>query len=128
MNIQDRTLPERLYRLLEPLLPKLPPQRKGGRPPLSNRRALGGILYRLKTGCQWKYIPPDFGSGSAVHRRFQAWVNAGVFSHIYRRALKFYGKKKKFRVEWTSVDSSTVKAPKGGSQTGKIQQIAGNWA
>ena len=119
MDIQDRTLPERLYRLLEPLLPPLSPQPRGGRPPLSNRRALGGILYRLKTGCQWKYIPTGFGSGSAAHRRFQTWVDSGVFRKVYRRALKYYGKKKGFRLKWASIDSSSVKAPKGGSETGK---------
>ena len=115
MDVKYRTLPRRLYQLILPLLPPQPAKPLGGRPPLSDRRALGGILYRLKTGCQWKALPREFGSGSAVHRRFQAWVDAGVFRKIYKRALKFYGGRKGFKLDWASVDGATAKAPKGGT-------------
>ena len=115
MDLKYRTLPRGLYEIIAPLLPAQPERPLGGRPPLSNRRALGGILYRLKTGCQWKALPREFGSGSAVHRRFQAWVASDVFRTIFQRALKYYGDKKKFKLDWTSVDGASVKAPKGGS-------------
>lgn len=39
---------------------------------------MAGILYRLKTGCRWKALPNDFGSGSTCHLRFQEWVELGV--------------------------------------------------
>ena len=32
--------------------------------PTPDRVVLSGILYRLRTGCQWEAIPKEFGSGS----------------------------------------------------------------
>ena len=38
-----------------------------------------GILYILGTGCQWKLLPKDYGSGSRCHRSFQEWMQLGIF-------------------------------------------------
>ncbi len=46
------------------------------------RRVVGGILYVLKTGCQWKAMPQEFGSGSAIHAYFQDWGRRGVFQRL----------------------------------------------
>ena len=43
-------LPEEVWKLIEPLLPAHTPSPKGGRPPVSNKQALIGILFVLKTG------------------------------------------------------------------------------
>jgi transposase len=48
---------------------------------------MAGILYRLRTGCQWKALPNDFGSGSTCHLRFQKWVELGVFAAIHRELI-----------------------------------------
>jgi len=32
-----------------------------GRPPCNVRRVFNGILYLLKTGCQWRMLPWEFG-------------------------------------------------------------------
>lgn len=50
-----------------PWLPPEPPKPKGGRPRVPDRTILAGILYRLRTGCQWQALPPEFGSGSTCH-------------------------------------------------------------
>ncbi len=42
-----------------------------GRKPMPARKALEGIFYVLRTGCQWKALPREYGSGSTVHRTFQ---------------------------------------------------------
>jgi len=38
-----------------------------------------GIFYVLRTGCQWKALPREYGSASTVHRTFQNWLAAGLF-------------------------------------------------
>ena len=75
-------LPDELWQRVEPLLPKRRRSRKGGRPPLPYRQVLDGIFYVLRTGCQWKAVPPEFGSGSSLHRYFQRFVKRGVFKKL----------------------------------------------
>ena len=44
------------YRLLEPLIP---PPKPGGRPRTTDmRRTLDGLFYVVRTGCQWRHLPP----------------------------------------------------------------------
>ncbi|SOR61423.1 conserved hypothetical protein [Leptospira interrogans serovar Manilae] len=59
------------------------------------RIVMAGIIYRMKTGCQWRAIPNEFGSGQTCHRRFQEWERAGVFKKIYKSILKYYDVKNK---------------------------------
>jgi putative transposase len=83
---------------------------------------MAGILYRLKTGCQWKALPRDFGSGSTCHLRFQKWVQLGVFAAIHRELLRYYDGRRGIAWKWSSLDSASVKAPKGGTSRGRTQR------
>jgi transposase len=71
-------IPDELWYRIEPFLPKRRKSRKGGRPRLASRRVMDGIFSVLRTGCPWKAAPPEFGSGSSLHRYFQAWTKRGV--------------------------------------------------
>ncbi|MGC2596898.1 MAG: transposase, partial [Nitrososphaeraceae archaeon] len=53
------------------ILPSEKPNNTIGHPAVSFRKVLDGILYVLRTGCLWKMLPKEFGSGSTCHRRFQ---------------------------------------------------------
>ncbi len=72
-------IPDALWERIDLLIPVYQANPKGGRPRLPMRKVVGGILYVLATGCQWKAMPQQFGSGSAIHAYFQEWVEAGVF-------------------------------------------------
>ena len=111
-----KDLPDALWVRIEPLLPPDPPRDPlgRGRPRVSNRRVMAGIIYRLRTGCQWKALPATFGSGSTCHLRFQEWVRDGVFQRIYSELLRFYDDWAGIDWVWTSLDAAMVKAPKGG--------------
>jgi transposase len=87
---------------------------RGGRPPIERRQALAGIVYRLRTGCKWKALPSEFGSGSAVHRWFQTWAAAGIFHDIFEGLVRFYHDLRGVDWRWASLDSAIVKAPKRG--------------
>ena len=78
-------MPEKLWRQLEPLLPKYPRSTKVGRPRANLRTVASGILYLLRTGCQWKALPPQFGSPSTVHRYFQEWTRLGIWQRFWKR-------------------------------------------
>ena len=87
-------IPDDLWALIEPLLPKQKRGPQGGRPAVEWRQAIGGIMFRLRTGCQWKAMPEEFGSGSTCHRKFQMLEERGVWAKIFRIAAHHYAGKK----------------------------------
>ena len=109
-------VPDALWERIEPLLPKYPVSSEGGRPRLSLRKVVTGILYVLRTGCQWKAMPAQFGSGSAIHAYFQEWVRRGVFHKLWRLALEEYDDLEGIDWEWQSLDGAQTKAPLGGEK------------
>lgn len=119
MKRNDFTVPEELWMLVEPLLPAQVAKPQGGRPPLDNYRVFSGILYRLRTGCQWKALPQSLGSSSAIHERFLRWAQMGIFENVLAVVVRFYDDLKGIAWEWTSLDAAMVKAPKGGDETGR---------
>lgn len=124
-----REIPEDLWNLIEPILPPDKPPGANGRPQVPNRTVLNGILYVLRTGCQWKMVPPQYSSGSTCHLRFQTWVRAGIFERIWRACLEHYDDLKGIDWRFQSLDSATVSAPvKGGTRPEKTRPIAANWA
>lgn len=124
-----REIPEGLWKLIEPILPPDKPPGENGRPRVPNRTVLNGILYVLRTGCQWKMVPREYSSGSTCHRRFQTWVRAGIFERIWRVCLQHYDDLQGIDWRFQSLDSATVSAPvKGGTRPEKTRQIAANLA
>ena len=96
------------------ILPSEKPNNTIGHPAVSFRKVLDGILYVLRTGCQWKMLPKEFGSGSTCHRRFQQWSISKVFQRLWSRLLKVYDGIVGIQWKWQSLDSISVKAPLGG--------------
>ncbi len=76
-------IPEALWERFDLVIPIYKKSCKGGRPRLPMQNVVGGILYVLATGCQWKAMPQEFGSGSAIHAYFQEWVELGVFEELW---------------------------------------------
>lgn len=109
-------IPDALWDRIEPLLPNYKRSGKGGRPRLALRKVVCGILYVLRTGCQWKAMPREFGSGSALHAYFQEWVRRGVFGKLWRRALQEYDDLRGIDWQWQSLDGALTKAPLGGEK------------
>ena len=65
--------------MIKDILPKEKPYNTIGHPIIPYRKVLDGIMYILRTGCQWKMLPSGYGSGSTCHRRFQEWVQTRYF-------------------------------------------------
>jgi transposase len=119
MDAKYRTVPDELWAAVRPLLPPERPKPKGGRPRVPDRVVLAGILYRLRTGCQWKALPGEFSSGSTCHLRMQAWARAGVFTAAFEALVRRYDRRRGIQWQWTALDALIVKAPKGGTSPGR---------
>lgn len=122
MDPKYRDVPDELWRAVAPLLPPERAKPKGGRPRVPDRAALAGIVYRLRTGCQWKALPSEFGSGSTCHLRMQQWARAGVFTQAFVAMLRRYDRRRGIRWKWAALDSATVKAPKGGTSRDRARR------
>jgi putative transposase len=110
---------DKLWAVFLLYLPSEPCPDHRGRPAVPFRKVLGGILYRLRTGCQWKALPAEFGSGSTCHRRFQEWQQLDVFKKVWAHQLHVYDQKVGIGWNWQSLDSAIIPAPLGGTKTGK---------
>lgn len=119
-----------LWAVIEPLLPPEPPKPKGGRPRIANRKALTGILFVLKTGIPWEYLPPEMGCGSGMTcwRRLRDWQAAGVWDDLHRVLLDRLGAAN--QIDWSraALDSGSVPAPGGAKKPGQIRPTAANRA
>lgn len=112
------TLTDEQLEWLAERVPDAPVSPLGGRPALDKRRALRGIFWILDNGAKWKDLPRRFGSKSAVHRWFQAWVREGVFERIMRDAGRCVERRDGFRVYECFVDGTFCKAKGGGDGVG----------
>jgi transposase len=85
-----KRIPDELWDEIRFILTLEKPANTIGRQAVSFRKVLDGILYVLRTGCQWKMLPKEYGSGSTCHRRFQHWSTSKVFERILTRLPKVY--------------------------------------
>jgi putative transposase len=90
----------------------------GGRPGAEPRQVMAGILYGLRTGCQWNAAPSEYGSGTTLHRYFQRWARARVFKKLWKSGLEEYDELKGINWKWQAADGAITKAPLGGQATG----------
>ena len=64
-------IPDDLWAIIEPILDEFWPRKIEGRRPADWRRMLEGIVFRMRSGCQWDQLPKEFGPKSTVHDWFQ---------------------------------------------------------
>ena len=80
--------------------------------------SLRGSSMCFEPGAEWKAIPPQYGSGSTLHLRFQQWERAGVWRRLWRAGLAEYDELEGIAWRWQSADASMGKAPLGGEANG----------
>src|ERR1051326_9577474 len=122
MGMRSHTYPsdvrDEQWALIEPLIPVYP----GGRPRKTDvRDVLDAILYLLRTGCQWRYLPKDFPPRSTVWRYFDEWRHNGTLDQIHDTLrTKVRTQEKPYQPRTTaSVDSQSVDTTSGGEQRGR---------
>ena len=119
MNHYPSDITDDQWALIEP---HIPPEPGGGRPrKTAIRDVLDAILYLLRTGCQWRYLPIDFPPRSTVWRYFDQWRRDGTLDRIPRPAPPqgpHDGAALPPRTS-ASVDSQSVDTTSGGEQRGR---------
>lgn len=93
---------------------------KPGRLAMDRRRLLNAILYVVKTGCQWRQLPHEFGPWQTVYGYFNRWsrldVWRGVLEALTARERVHQGRHPEPTAG--SVDSQSVKTATQGRAVG----------
>lgn len=131
---------DELWTQIAPLIPPGKPHPLGcHNPRVPDRAALDAILFVLRTGCQWEALNyTTLCKKSAAHRRFQEWVEAGVFARLWEAALHEYDALHGIEWRWQAMDGAMTKAPLGGKKNrpqphgsgkkGDETQLGDGWA
>src|SRR3954466_6079207 len=85
-------IPAALWERIKALLPPRPAHPLGcHNPRVPDRRAMDGIFFVLRTGCQWNALnATGICPSSSAPRRFQEWAAAGVFVNLWAQGLREY--------------------------------------
>ena len=123
-------IPEGLWPIIANILPPPVPKPRGSRPRISDRAALSGILFVLRSGIAWEDLPPELGCGSGVTcwRRLRDWQEAGVWERLHQELLRRLRGANRIDFSRVAVDSSSIPAKKGALPRAQIQRIAASQA
>jgi transposase len=117
-TLAEHLVPDQLWELVEPLLPAPPRPPYGGRHrTISDHNCFAAIIYMARTSTPWRLLPArELGCGSPATcwRWLNEWAEAGVFDALRLAVLDRLGEQG--RLDWSraSVDTTSVRAKRGG--------------
>ena len=115
--LYETSLTDAQWDFLKPMLPK---PAKRGRPPTDRRRILDAILYIVKCGLPWRYLPTDFPPWKTVYHVFRKWTLnqqwAALNDALRTLVRKTHGKRS--RPTAAILDSQSVKSDGHGGDVG----------
>ena len=100
------------------ILPHLSQTNLGRKPKVPLWRVVKAIIYRLKSGCQWREIPlPAFCnkvliSWNSIYYHFRKWSKDGSWKRMWTKLLNTY--KSKLDMSSVQLDGSHTPAKRGG--------------
>ncbi|WP_372478509.1 IS5 family transposase [Streptomyces daghestanicus] len=107
-------LTDQEWALLAPLIPRA----AAGRPRVSGRQVINGMVYKIRTGISWRGLPERYGSWQTVCTRFRRYAIDGVFT----RALQQIQARADAvgDIDWlVQIDSTIVRAHQHAATTGR---------
>jgi transposase len=116
-------VPDDLWETMQRVLTVYDPPPAMGRPRIDQRKALDGIIYRARTGCQWNHLPKEFGDDVSVHRTMQRWEGKGVFDILWAVLLTKCEALRGVDWDWQSADCALGKA-RGVGKRGRRTTVA----
>jgi transposase len=69
-----------------------------------------GVIWRFRSGAQWREMPPEFGPWPTVYGRFRVWRDADVFTALLEGLIAEAARQEKTDLSLVSVDSTTARA------------------
>ncbi|MGY3061456.1 transposase [Streptomyces sp. TE3672] len=78
--------------------------------PARLRKQFEGVIWKFRSGAQWREMPAEFGAWSTVHNRFRQWRDAGVFETLLEGLIAQAAARGEVDLSLVSVDSTTTRA------------------
>jgi transposase len=120
-------VPDELWNnFVVPTLQELDPEPDTGRPRIDQRKALDGIIYQMRSGCQWNHLPKDFGDDASIHRTLQRWIKRGVLERTWAKLVEICDELGGVDWKWQSADGAMGKARFGGMMSAPTRRIVAN--
>lgn len=96
-----------------------PPPASTGRPPVSRRDVVDGILWIMRTGAPWRDLPEEFGKWGTVWDLFDTWNDDGTLNEVLQRLLAARVDLGEIDNELWCVDGTIVRAARCAGGGGK---------
>lgn len=93
---------------------------KRGRPCKHPREVINGILWILRTGAQWKYLPGQYPPYQTCHRWFQRWVEDGKMEKILTSLARDLYERGGVDITECFIDGMFVPAKKGALELARL--------
>ena len=78
--------------------------------PTRLRQQFEGVIWKFRSGAQWREMPATFGAWSTVHNRFRQWRDSGVFEALLEGLIAKAAERGEVDLSLVSVDSTTARA------------------
>lgn len=112
---------DQLWEEVEKVLEEHDPPARFGPGRIDQRKALDGVIFRMRSGIQWNQLPREFGDDASVHRTFQRWVKRGVIPRLWAVLVSRCQELGGVDWRWQSFDCALGKARHGGIKLDRTQ-------
>jgi putative transposase len=112
-------IPDDVWPLIQTLLDAHYPAKPEGHRRVALRRVLDGIMFRVRTGCQWNQLPKHFGDDSTGHRHFRQWCQRGLLARPWAVLVEACDEVGGVAWQWQAAAAAMGKARMGGDLLGR---------
>jgi transposase len=99
-------------------------KRRGPKVPEARvRKKLNALLYVLKTGCQWRMLPKEYGPWRTVYEQLRRWRDCGILEKLLAILNKLVRglKGKKATPSLMIMDTQSVKTVQKGGRVAMME-------
>ena len=101
-----RELNDSEWELVEPFLPV----GRYGPYPKHLREPFEGVIWKFRSGGQWREMPQEFGAWQTVYDRFAQWRDGGVFAVLMEAMIAEAASRGQADMSLVTVDSTVARA------------------